>query len=471
MLLMPTLRRSLTVALLISGAALAAAPPKPASPAPAPPKPERAARLHERAPGGGSLAWELLESLTTEVGPRPVGSPAMERARDWALARFAALGLQNVHAEPFTKENAWVRGAESAALVAPSERALAVIGLGNSVPTPAGGIEADAVVFATLEALTAAPPDSLAGKIAVVNQPMTRTQDFEGYEYAVSVRARGASVAAQRGAVAFLTRSIATGNSRAPHTGALAYEDGAPKIPAAALGVADAELLSRLAARGLTPRIRLNLASSALPTAAAWNIVGEVPGREPGAGVILIGGHLDSWDPGEGAVDDGAGVAITAAAAHQIAALPAHPRRTIRVVAWGSEETGGSGTAYAAAHATDAASIVIAGEADAGAGRVYRLRLPKRAADDPLARQLRIALAPLNIFVSGDAPNGGADLQGLASAGVPMLELTQDVSQYFDLHHSADDTLDKVNRADLDQCVAAWAAVLELLAESSADFR
>ncbi len=470
------LRLVVPVLACLAATALGAPPAKPVPAAPAPAgagSAERtAAQLRERALGGGSSAFELLDSLVTDIGPRPVGSAAMERAKDWALARLAALGLQNVHAEPFAKQDAWARGAESAALVQPHARPLAIIGLGRSVPTPPGGIEADAVVFGSLEALIAAPPDALAGKVAVVNQPMTRTQDMQGYGAAVRARAYGASLAAQRGAVAYLTRSITTGTGRAPHTGGLIYEEGVPKIPAAALGVADAELLARLAARGVTPRIRLSLESTTRATAPAWNVVGEVAGRDAGAGTIVIGGHLDSWDPGEGAIDDGAGVVISMAAAHLIAQLPAHPRRTIRVVLWGSEETGGSGDAYAAAHAADVGSIAIAGEADAGAGRVWRLQLPKRPADDPLTRQLAVALAPLRVIVGPQpAAHAGADIEGLEAAGVPAFELTQDVSQYFDLHHSADDTLDKVERADLNQAVAAWVVVLELLAEAEGGFR
>jgi len=475
-------RPALLAGLAAAGLALAAAPPAapaatPASaappPAPSPSQVERtAAQLRDHALGGHSQAYETLESLVTDVGARPVGSPAMERAKDWALARLAALGLQNVHAEPFTKQDAWVRGAESATLLGPAPRPLMILGLGRSVATPPGGIEADAVVFGSLAALSAAPPGSLAGKIAVVNQPMTRTQDMLGYGAAVAARANGASIAAERGAVAYLTRSIATGSARAPHTGGLNYQEQVPKIPAAALGIADAELLARLAARGQTPRIHLTLEPTTQPSVPAWNVVGEVPGRESAAGAIVIGGHLDSWDPGEGAVDDGAGCAITMAAAHLIAQLPQHPRRTIRVVLWGSEETGGSGTAYAAAHAAEAGSIAIAGEADAGAGRVYRLELPPRPADDPLARQLEVALAPLRVVVSREpARHAGADIEGLESAGVPVFALTQDTSRYFDIHHSADDTLDKVERADLEQAVAAWVATLELLAESEGGFR
>jgi hypothetical protein len=467
-------RAAVLAGLIAAGSALAAAPSSPArAPAAAtPPSPEgAAAQLRERVLGGGSRAWEILESLTTDIGARPVGSAAMDRAHNWALDRLTALGFQNVHAEAFTKEDAWFRGNESAAIVAPVERPLSILGLGGSVPTPAGGVEGEVVVFATLEALAAAPAESLAGRIAVVNQPMTRTQDGEGYAAAVRVRAGGASIAAGRGAIAFLTRSITTGTQRAPHTGALRYDAALPRIPAAALGVADADLLSRLAARGAAPRVRLVLESTTR-SVPAWNVVGEIPGREPAAGTIVIGGHLDSWDPGQGAVDDGAGVAITMAAARLIGELPVHPRRTIRFVAWGSEETGGAGDAYAKAHAEEAAQLVVAAECDSGAGQAYRLSLPKLAAEDPLRRQLAVALAPLRVFVDARlAAHGGSDVEGLQAAGVPVFELTQDSSGYFDIHHSADDTLDKVSRTDLDQNVAVWAVTLELLGESSSALR
>jgi hypothetical protein len=460
--------------LLVVSAALAAPkrPVRTAAPAEPIPTEQAAARVRDRALAGGSVAWDVLESLTTEIGPRPVGSPAMAAARDWAVARFKALGLQNVHVEPFTKEHAWVRGAESGAIVAPVSRSLSLIGLGGSVPTPAEGIEAEVVVFSTLEALVAAPMGSLAGRIALVNQPMTRMQDGDGYGPAVAARAYGPSIAAARGAIAYLTRSITTGSARAPHTGALAYEDGVSKIPAAALGVADADLLSRLVARGTAPRIKLNLQSSEIAGAPAWNVVGEVTGRDPAAGTIVIGGHLDSWDPGQGAIDDGAGVAITLAAAKLIEDLPVHPIRTIRVVAWGSEETGGSGAAYAAAHTGELEHLVLAGESDLGAGRVLRLLLPKMPADDPLRRALTVVLAPLRIYVGSDAAHdAGSDVEGLKDAGVPVFELTQDASLYFDIHHSADDTLDKVDRAELEQNVAAWAALLSVVGDSTKNLR
>ncbi|MDP1739246.1 MAG: M20/M25/M40 family metallo-hydrolase, partial [Caulobacter sp.] len=218
--------------------------------------------------------------------------------------------------------------------------------------------------------------------------------------------------------------------------------------------------------------VRLNLASTVNPDTVAWNISGEIPGSEKPEEVIVIGGHLDSWDPGTGAIDDGAGIAITTAAAKLIGGLSRHPRRTIRVVMWGSEETGGSGEAYATAHQTELPSIVIAGESDLGADRIYALMLPSGVAAHPEFRPLANLLAPLKIFVSRDpAPFGGSDTEGLQEAGVPVFALRQDASRYFDLHHSADDTLDKVDPAQLNQNVAAWVALIYMLADSDVDFR
>ena len=427
-----------------------------------------AAALRDRALAD-STAWNVLESLTTEIGPRPAGSPAAQRARDWALAKLRALGFANVHAEPFAKPS-WGRGEEWAQVVRPYPQPLAVIGLGGSVSTPPRGIEADIVVLKSYAAVLAAPAHAFKGKIVVVNQPMKRTRDVSGYSAAVVARF-GVSEAAKRGAVAYLVRSISTGNTREPHTGATDYAPNTPKIPAAALGVPDADLLERMAARGPV-RLRLKLASFLRPTSTAWNVSGEIAGSARPDQVIVIGGHLDSWDPGTGAIDDGAGVAITTAAARLIGQLPRHPRRTIRVVLWGSEETGGSGSAYLTAHKGELAKIVAAAESDLGADRVYRLELPqdalRRRALKPQAR----LLAPLKVLVSRNAPkHAGSDVEGLQKAGVPVFALDQDASRYFDIHHSADDTLAVVDRAQLGQNVAAWAALLYLLADSDVDFR
>lgn len=412
-------------------------------------------------------AWRIVESLTTEVGARPVGTPAMTRARDWALATLGALGFENVHAEPFTTK-AWIRGEESAEVVAPAPQKLRILGLGGSAPTPKGGLTAEVAVFATYQAMLDQPPGALRGKIVVVTQAMSRTQDGSGYGAIIAQRAHGATEAAKRGAVAYLVRSLSTAETRAPHAG---YADYAG-IPAAALSPTDAEQLERLAALGKPVRLKLVMGATVEPAATSWNVVGEIRGRERPDELIVVGGHLDSWDPGTGAIDDGAGVAITAAAA-RLATLQAPPKRTIRVVLWGSEEQGGaSGSAYAAAHASEVANVVLAGEADIGADRVWRVVLPVGGREHPATKAFLGALAPFSIVVAPEpAVHGGADVDGLAKAGAPVVQIAQDASRYFDFHHSADDTLDKIDPTALAQATAVWACLLEVVANSDVDFR
>jgi hypothetical protein len=345
-----------------------------------------------------------------------------------------------------------------------------VAALGFSVPTPEGGIEAEIAVFPTYDALLAQPAGSLAGKIAVVNQVMPRTQGPEGYFATTRIRS-GASEAARRGAVAFLVRSLSTGSSRAPHTGTQRYAPGAPRIPTAALATPDADLLARMAARGPAVRVKLSLASSTRENAETRTVVAELTGREKPDEVVLIGAHLDSWDLGTGAVDDAAGVGIVTAAGKLIAELPRRPRRTVRIALFGAEEIGGSAAAYAARHdASEQAKHVIASEADSGADRVYYVELPAGAAAAPFGRAFADVTSPLGIVLSDrPATDGGADLSRLQ--GVPLAMLQQDLTTYFDLHHSADDTFDKVDRSRLSQATAAWAVLTYLAADSDVDFR
>ena len=328
---------------------------------------------------------------------------------------------------------------------------------------PPGG-----VVLESLAQLKAAPADAFKGKIVLVNQPMIRTQDESGYAAGVAVR-YGVSEAARRGAVAYLVRSIATGTGRSPHTGATIYANDAPKIPAAALGVPDADTLAYLAVRGPV-RLHLLLQSHVVQTT-AWNISGDIAGREPGP-AIVIGGHIDSWDPGSGAIDDGAGVAITMAAAYLIGLGPHHPRHTIRVVLWGSEETGGAGAAYLEAHQNELGAIALASESDLGADRVYSLQLPAGAWNAPDIAPLETILAPLKIIAAREpAQEAGSDVGNMHAAGVPVFALHQDASRYFDYHHTSDDTLAIVDPVQLRQNVAAWVATLSILADSTFDFR
>jgi Zn-dependent M28 family amino/carboxypeptidase len=432
--------------------------------APASADPAAAARARDRALTD-TTAWNILQSLTAEIGPRPAGSAAAARARDWGVATLTRLGFTHVHVEPFAK-HAWVRGAESGTILTPAPRPLALVGLGNGIPTPKGGLTGTVMVFASLAELVAAPADCCAEKIVLVNQPMTRTQDSSGYGAAVAAR-YAAPEASKHGAIAYLVRSVSTSTSRAPHAGAMQpWAPGARPIPAAAIGVPDADVIAHLASQGPV-QVHLDLQSRFIDTT-AWNVVGDIAGSDPDAGAIVIGGHLDSWDPGTGAIDDAAGIAITVAAAR----LVQHPKRTIRAVMWGSEETGGSGAAYLEAHKTELSTIALAGESDLGSDRIYSLQLPAGAWDQSDIKPLEAVLAPLKVIAAPvPADEGGSDVDEIHAAGVPVLALNQDASRYFDYHHTADDTLAIVDPAQLQQNVAAWAATLSVLADSSHDFR
>ena len=416
-----------------------------------------------------SAAYDYIESLSVDVGPRLAGSEASERATEWAEARLNSLGFANVRREPF-QITAWLRGPEEAEITAPHPQTLAIIGLGGSVPTPPDGIEAEIVVVRTYADLLAAPPGAFDGKIAVLTQPMVRTQDGSGYGADNPPRRQGPSEAARRGAVAYLVRSLATGESRAPHTGALNYASDAPKIPAAALSVIDAELIDRLAARGVPIRVRLKLASTTKP-ATVWTVEGEFRGSLHPDQIIQLGGHLDSWDPGTGSIDDGAGMAIAVAAA-KLAAAQNPPRRTIRVALFGAEEMDFARPAFAAAHLAEKDRIVVIGESDIGADRAWRVALPGGSRAAPEMKTYAEVIAPLAVNVSPDPSRGsGDDTADLVRAGVPAFAVSQDASRYFDWHHSSEDTLDKVDRDQLNQAVATWAAFAYIAANSDIDFR
>jgi hypothetical protein len=415
-------------------------------------------------------AFEFVQSLTTEIGQRLAGTEAHRRAVGWAEARLKAAGFENVHSEPFTFP-AWIRGDESAEIVGSVPQHLAVTALGGSVATDANGVEAEISLFRTYDDLLAAAPGSLNGKIAVVTQRMVRAQDGSGYGAANPIRRLGPSEAAKRGAVAYLLRSLGTDSHRLPHTGALNYEDGAPRIPAAALAIPDAEQLERLAAKGPV-RVRLLLTPTVQANAPSWNVVGEIKGKERPDEIVLIGAHLDSWDLGTGATDDGAGVAIVFGAARLIAGLPRRPGRTIRVVLFGAEEMNFSGAAYAQAHEAEAGKIVVAGEADFGARNVYSVQLPGGAAGSDFGRMLDRIITPLGANLDRrPALGGGDDIRELQKAGVPVVSLRQDGLDYFDTHHTADDTLDKIDPKQLDQAVAVWSAFIYLAAVSDVNFR
>ncbi len=430
---------------------------------------EPRARALRRAALESRGAHALVRSLVDTCGPRPAGSPAAACATAWAARTMGALGLSSVRAEP-VRVPRWERGAASGAVVSPTRQGLAVAALGGSVGTPEGGLEADVVAVPSLEALDALDAALVRGRWVLLDVPTERTRDGSGYGRAVGARWHGASRAARKGAVGVLVRSIGTDSNRLPHTGGMRYDDDAPRVPAAALSAPDADLVVRLLATGGPVRVRVALGCHALPDGDDANVVGEVPGAAGGE-IVLLGAHLDSWDVGVGAVDDGAGCGAVLEAAHQlaVASVAAPLRRTVRVVLFAGEELGLSGArAYAAAHAGELARHAVALEADLGAGRVYGVRLLGDARASAAVDALGDLLAPLGVRGSHEPAEGGADLIPLREAGVPLIDLRQDATSYFDVHHTDNDTLDKVSSEDLAQVGAAF-AVAALAAADAAE--
>jgi hypothetical protein len=427
------------------------------------------AAIQQKALGDGT-AYSIVEDLTTEIGPRLAGTEREAAARAWAVERLKAMGFSNVRIEPFDMKT-WVRGTETAEITAPFTGKMHISALGNSASTGDKGLEAEVVYFRTLADLQAAPAGSLKGKIAFVSHKMTRTQSGASYGQFGGVRRAGPGLAAQKGAAAIVIRSVGTDYHRNPHTGGTNFPDGVTPIPAAALSIPDAENLERMIARasksGQPVKMKLVLTPRQIGTTQSGNVIAEVPGSDPQAGVILVGGHLDSWDLGTGAIDDGAGVAISAAAAKLIMDAGT-PKRTIRVVWFGAEEVGlFGGIAYAKKHA--AADHVLAMESDFGADRIWQVdfRLPEGT--DDLKTRIANALAPLGIGRSNDVAGGGPDVGPTVALGVNAIDLQQDGTDYFDLHHTPDDTLDKIDPKKLQQNVAAWATVLSIVANDPAD--
>lgn len=416
------------------------------------------------------VAWDMLESLTTEIGPRLAGSEAEARARDWGVRALKELGFKNVRIETFELPY-WERVAESAEIVSPFPQALAVTALGNSVATPEGGATGEVVRFRTLLELQDAPMTGLEGKIVFVDEVMTRTQDGSGYGWAVAKRSGAANEAARRGAAAALIRSAGTSAVRTPHTGVMRYAEDVTPVPIAALSNPDATQLARAMERAEGPvRVKVEISVRTKTTVESGNVIGEIPGRTDD--IIVIGGHLDSWDLGTGAVDDGAGVAITAAAAKLIDDLPGRPNRTIRVIMWGAEEVGLIGArAYVAEHADDLDRHYLASESDFGAGPVWQFRTRFAESELPKAKVFQKALRRLGVGPGDNNATGGPDVGPLRMAGVPVFTLMQDGRDYFDLHHTSDDTFDKIDLDALRQNVAAWAATVYIASEMEGGFR
>ncbi|MEO7411540.1 MAG: M28 family peptidase [Sphingomicrobium sp.] len=406
-------------------------------------------------------AWDITEGLTTEVGQRMAGTEAEARARAWSVAKLKAMGFANVRVDTFTMP-VWVRGAESASILSPFPQKMVIAALGNSASTPPGGLEGELVGFDTLAELEAAPDSAVRGKIVFVSHAMPRTEDGSGYGVFGAPRRQGPSIASKKGAIAIVIRSIGTDYHRNPHTGVMSFAEGVKPIPAGALPLPDAEQVQRILKRAKRPvRIRLQLESTNLTNQQSGNVIAEVPGRDPSLAPILVGGHLDSWDQGTGAIDDATGVAIAAASAKRIMDA-GQPLRTIRIVWFGAEEVGlFGGLDYRAKYGKLPHHALM--ESDFGADRIYKVdsRLGDARKDEALAIQR--ALQPLGIVPGALDRTEGSDIGPMVADGLPGVALNQDGTRYFDYHHTPDDTLDKVDPAQLRQNVAAWTAVLAIL--------
>lgn len=433
-----------------------------------------AAKLMQQAKDEGAKhAYDTLEYLADDIGHRISGSPELVRAEDWAAAQMKAAGLQNVHFEEATVPH-WVRGAESCDLLTQQAGPLDMIGLGGSVGTPKEGITAEVVAVGSFAEFAKLPDSAVKGKIVLFDAP------YEGYGKTVMYRYAGASTAAKKGALACLIRTVGSASLGNPHTGAMGYEDGVPKIPTAALSIEDASRLHRLCAKGETVRVRLKMDAKMLGTTTGRNVIGEIPGTEKPKEVVILSGHLDSWDVGQGAQDDGIGAILSLEAARSMIKAGLHPKRTVRVIFWTCEEWGGIGAkAYAAAHKAESPNIVAAFESDSGNGRIQGFSVdlhgdepgpgaPLRAgAGGARAVRLLEFIAPL--LPEGarkmDAGESGEDVGYLIPDGAVGIGVGHDASRYFDVHHSKADAFYHINYDDLLHNLQAYSVMAYVLAD------
>jgi carboxypeptidase Q len=404
-------------------------------------------------------AYQRLAYLTDHIGNRLSGSQGLERAIDWATAEMKRDGLDNVRAEKVMVPH-WVRGEESLEITKPETRKLSMLGLGNSVGTPADGITAEAVVVRSFDELDKLGA-SVRGRIVVYNAPFTT------YGATVSYRLSGASRAARYGAVAVLVRSITPVSLQTPHTGAMRYDDAFPKIPAAAITIEGAELLQRMNDRGEHPTLRLKMEAKFLPDAESANVVAEIKGSEKPDQILVVSGHLDSWDVGQGAHDDGGGCIVAWHAVSLLKELGLKPKRTIRVVLYTNEENGGrGGVAYRDVHRAELPNHVLAIESDLGTYRPVGFGLSAAAPTQARANMQEIAklLAPMRADRIA-ADGGGSDISPIVAEGVVGASFDVDSSRYFEIHHTAADTLDKISAQDVASCVAAMAVMIYTVAD------
>ena len=414
-------------------------------------------RIISAATADKSAAWNTLARFTDYSGNRLSGSPALERGIDWLVAEMKKDGLANVHTEPAMVPH-WVRGKESATLVQPRVANLPMLGLGGSIATPKGGITAPVMVVGSFEELTARAAEAK-GKIVLFDVP------FTNYGATVAYRSGGASAAAKVGALAAIVRSVTPYSMRTPHTGAMNYDTTVAKIPTAAITVEDAMMIHRMVTRGEPVVVKLEMEAQTLPDVMSRNVMGEIRGSEKPDEIIAFGGHIDSWDVGQGAMDDGGGVIVAWEALKLMKKLGLKPKRTIRVVGWTNEENGSrGGRAYAEAHKNDVANHVLMIESDGGVFQPTQLGFSGSESGRAIMQQIAAlvkSVGPVEIGASG----GGADIGPMMQLGVPGVGFEVDGSRYFWFHHTDADTVDKLDPAEMQRCVAIMAVLSYIAAD------
>lgn len=464
----------------IIAASAIAAPSQPVDHAIVPAKIESAAILLRERALLDNLSVHIVESLTTEVGPRRIGTEGDKRVIAWAQAKFRELGFDRVWTEEVDLDRGWIRGEARAEIVSPYPHKIVLTALGYSVGT-GGDLVGEIVEFKTLEDLEAVPEgNSLEGKIAFVSYsmrdyvPQPDESAMAGYGIGTRARGRGHVVAAKRGAAAIIIRSVGTDTNRYAHTGSgYGYVDDVKKIPAAAISPPDAILIQNMLKRGKPVTLKINMTSKITGPAKSANIIGEITGREGADDYLVLGAHIDSWDEGTGAIDDGAGVGSMMAAAAFIGQMQQRPRRSIRVLLFAGEEIGFYGVrSYLERHRNDMHEHILGAEVDGGGGRIHTLTSGVGEKSLPIVREMFKLVAPLGIVWSdANDAKGASDMSVLGRAGMPALDFSQNSNDYFDYHHTPNDTFDKIIPEDMRYLTAAYATLFYIAAEMDIDFR
>ena len=416
---------------------------------------EVANRIIAAAQADSAGAWNRIAELTDRFGHRLSGSPALEQAISWTASMMTKDGLENVRREKVMVPH-WTRGTESLELVAPRRQPLPMLGLGGSIATPAGGITAEVMVVASFEELTKRASEAK-GKIVLYDA------EWRDYGYNGAFRRLGAIAAAKAGAVASLARSAGPYGMRTPHTGNMAYDSTVTKIPHASVTAEDAMMIRRMIDRGETVRVTLTMNAKTLPDAESANVMGELRGREKPDEIVVMGGHIDSWDVGQGAMDDAGGVVVAWEAVRLLKKLGLTPRRTIRVVGWTNEENGGrGGAAYRDMHQRETHQLAI--ESDGGVFSPLGFGFTGSPAARAIIEAIGSLLAPINA-AKIEPTGGGADIGPIMATGVPGMGLNVDGTRYFWYHHTDADTPDKLDKAEVQRCVAAMAVMAYIAAD------